>query len=68
MFLTDRARQLRPAVDRAIAQCRQLFDEDAFELAQVERVLVLGANDYIQSTLGSGSRACCGSTRLACSS
>ncbi|KPV00216.1 hypothetical protein APR50_00575 [Variovorax paradoxus] len=52
MFLTDRARQLRPAVDRAIAQCRQLFDEDAFELAQVERVLVLGANDYIQSTLG----------------
>lgn len=52
MFLTDRARQLRPAVDRAVAQCEQLFESNAFEIRQVERVFVFGANDYIQATLG----------------
>ena len=52
MFLTERAKQLLPAVDRAMAQFQLLFEAHAFEPRKVERVVTLGANDYIQSTLG----------------
>lgn len=52
MFLTERAKQLLPAVDRAMAQFQLLFEAHAFEPRHIERIVTLGANDYIQSTLG----------------
>ncbi|RYZ10883.1 MAG: LysR family transcriptional regulator [Comamonadaceae bacterium] len=52
MFLTERARQLLPALDRVLAQFQLLFESHAFEPRRVERVLTLGANDYVQATLG----------------